>query len=250
MYFQICFQCDGSGYIKGQPCPMHSKNWSDGLSSYDQAFSGVSNQQLIIGDPTNFIGDGFERGWDLEDVVIGDLICEYDQKWQNKMVKNPSTGNTVKVGSLEPEDQEKYKPDSSGDSNGDSSDGNGRTKHKVVNGGVVVNKDITPVGYRQKTRGMTLSASMRNKRWNSLFDVFHDASGVFHLFHRIYDKSEFDSGAVNPERANKIRHVGAFKTADLAKSYALGGNVRWDLPQHDRKTLAAQEPWTAKQMGV
>ena len=231
--------------------------------------------QVVVGDPTSFRNSsqhGFDRGWDLEskqslmqalvEYQIEASMNEYDQDWKNKEVKNPKTGNTVKVGSLSPEEQEKYRPDrekANGDDNGNGKDDDHYTpqsqpdegEFKRVPGGIVVNKPMTPADFKAKTDKMMPASSMVSKKWNSKFDVFRDDKGVYHLFHSTFDRGEVDGGAMNAERANTVKHVGAFTSADAAKKYVMGGDDKWDLDQNNKRvTLARQTNWTNKEMGV
>lgn len=225
--------------------------------------------RVVVGDPTNFRNPHFDRGWDLESKqpnVMAALVeyqmeaamSEYDQDWKNKEVKNPVTGNMVKVGSLPPDEQEKYRPDreKSGDADVDQTHYQGPKEEpkegdfKRVPGGIVVNKPIDPAEFKAKTDKMMPASSMVSKKWNSKFDVFRDDKGVYHLFHSTFDQGEIDHAATNPERANTVKHVGAFTSGDAAKKYVMGGDNKWDLDQKKRVTIAKQTPWTNKEMGI
>lgn len=46
----------------------------------------------------------------FDDESEDDDFSESDHSWQDKMVKNAATGNTVKVSSLPPDEQAKYRP--------------------------------------------------------------------------------------------------------------------------------------------
>jgi hypothetical protein len=80
------------------------------------------------------------------------------------------------------------------------------------------------------------------------------------MFHLMFDQSEFDAGAVNPERANNIKLVGLFNSINDAKDYLKGMKVeepetddpeQWAKePEKRRYVLAPQKPYTAKQLGV
>lgn len=41
---------------------------------------------------------------------LNDYLIEFNEPWKNRVVRNPRSGRMVRVGSLAPEDQEKYKP--------------------------------------------------------------------------------------------------------------------------------------------
>lgn len=245
-------------------------------SRQDQFFNAIKMHnpidQVVVGDPTSFRNasrDGFDRGWDLEskqDPLLTALVeyqleatmNEYDQEWKNKEVENPKTGNKVKVGSLPPDEQEKYRPDKEKAAGDEPADQHyqgpesepSKDEFKRVPGGIVVNKPMTPQDFKDRTANMTPASSMVSKKWNSKFDVMRDTKGVYHLFHSTFDRGEVDGGAMNPERANTVKHVGAFTSSDAAKKYVMGGDNKWDLDQKKRVTIAKQTPWTSKEMGI
>ena len=254
-------------------CPMCSGRWK---SRYEQFMDAIRlhhpTDQVVIGDPTNLMNQHVDRGWDMESKKVDDLMkslveyqieatmSEYDQDWKNKEVKNKDTGNTVKVGSLSPDQQAQYRPDKEKSADPKDKDPEhfhpsaasqpAKDEYKKVPGGIVVNKPMTPQQFKEKTDKMTPASSMVSKKWNSKFDVFRDDKGVYHLFHSAFDRGEVDGGAMNPERANTVKHIGAFTDAESAKKYVMGGDLKWDLDQDKRYTLAKQTQWTNKEMGV
>lgn len=120
-----------------------------------------------------------------------------------------------------------------------------------VPGGLIRKLDITPAQYKERVDKMQSIYRKPNKRWNSLFTIFKVPNKeVFHLFHLMFDKDEYDNGAMNPERANRIKYVGAFNSADAAKKYLTGGAEKGSLGNDKRVTLHHQKDWTTKEMGV
>jgi hypothetical protein len=226
----------------------------------------VAPSALVVGDPTSFNRGGYDKGWDLESkIVVGKPLLEYELDWQNKTVKSPITGNQVKVGSLPPDEQEKYRPkhdknpdDSeksagnggSGDDEADKKFSTDGQKYKAVPGGVVINKPINPSEFKEKVKNMKPASSLNVKKWNSKFDIFTDDKGNNHLYMSTYDRGEFDVGATNPERANTVKLVGVFKSPMDAKKYVMGGDEKLDLDQNKRVTVAKQTPWSPKEMGI
>lgn len=69
------------------------------------------------------------RGWGVLDESKTSesrkQLKEYEEDWKNRKVKNPKTGREVMVGSLEPKEQEKYKPKQAGEPKYDARPGEG-----------------------------------------------------------------------------------------------------------------------------
>lgn len=124
---------------------------------------------------------------------------------------------------------------------------------KEVNNGVVVNKNITPLIYLKMTHRKHPVSSVRHKSISSIFNIHKgDISKMAHLYHLMFDKAEFDMGAVNLERANDINYVGIFHTVEDAKKYIASQEFAKDLEitPGERKELATQKKWSSKDLGL
>lgn len=217
--FNVCLLCGGLHNYDGVGCPMAQTRWRAPFASVQQAMAAhVGSDEVVVGDPTSFRSNDIDLGWDLEmagGLAEARVLREYEEPWQNRMVKHPQTGFMVKVGSLPPDLQDRFRPRNL------PPEELVKIKHHTVPGGVIVNKKIAADEYQSKTRDLEFLHDIKSKETSSVFSLFKDGRGFSHLFRLMFEPGEFQHGVNAPHRAHGIVQVGAFKDFSYAKNYAV-----------------------------
>lgn len=124
---------------------------------------------------------------------------------------------------------------------------------ETVDGGVLFRQDITPKELKDQTQSLQQMTIVKNKRWNSQFEIFRDPiKNEFQLFHLMFDQKTFASGNTNPERSERIKYVGAFKSREYVMKFLRGEAQKFRLPQDSKSINISGQPgkkWQRKELG-
>lgn len=118
------------------------------------------------------------------------------------------------------------------------------TEPQPVEGGLLYRTDLDAEHFQNQTKRMRQLTIVRNKRWNSTFNIFtpFEKKDVFHLFHLYFSKDNFEHNAINPERAERIKYLGVFRSKEAALEFVRGEGQAFRLPQDKSIEIAGEKP--------
>ena len=106
-------------------------------------------------------------------------------------------------------------------------------------------QELTPNQYKNLLTRQQFYSEIKIKSINSVFTIYKNANDQFIAYHLIFSRDEFDHNATTAERANEIHLVGAFKSLEDAKKFAMAQK----MPGNERLELARQKDFGASKLG-